>query len=223
MMPATCSREEVVAAIRRIDRLIDRASAVGDAVEVPCYLQGTPQVDATQHGSDTFLTGENTEIELAFNVPSDGDFFGMRLNFFLQSRTYSLLNPLTATDLTFRPADWTVVNYRTSPSAAEVNPRPVRDASAVILLRDEDGQFSSNALGMWFFYSAKWGAPVFDGQDTPYSAWTSGMDFDVSWRIRRGTTLTAKVTPTFSRVVAATEKTQFRVAGVFQGYKRVKP
>jgi hypothetical protein len=199
------------ALIQEIEREIDRALLL-DMPGDKCAM--------FLSGSYVFLTGDNSPGTITMVVPADSDFYGQRLNLYLGSRLIDQ-GDLTGlgTDLTFRPAAWVSIN-----NAEDINNNyAVQDANASWNLSDTyNGSYQGNTpLNIAACYSGQYGQGSVHAQ-VPLSAWPGGRDFFIPRKIRRGSTVTINITPTFSRVQNETVKTQFRVVGVMTGYKVVR-
>ncbi len=197
--------------LEEIERDIDRALLL-DMPGDKCAMFLT--------GACFFLTGDNTAAIISMVVPADSDFYAQRLNLYLASKLTDQ-NDITGlgSDLTFRPASWVSIN-----NAVDLNDNyVVQDANATWALGDTyNGSYQGNTpLNIAACYSGQYGQGSVHGQ-VNLSAWASGRDFFVPRKIRRGSTVTINITPSFSRVQSETVKTQFRVLGVMTGYKVVR-
>ncbi len=191
--------------VEKIDNLLDRVSyIIDDGDRAPIFLRGQM----------TFVTGETPSTDMIFNIPKDADFFGERLNLYLQRRVTSLTAPATATEKTFRPVCWTTVCDITSLNGA------IKDATATFEITDSmNGPYASAPMSIKSAWSQRVGVP----QAGPsISSYIGGLDFVVPYHIKRGHTLTVKVSPIFSRFNNETTKNEYRVVGVLTGYKKVK-
>ena len=196
-----------------LDDLITQAnSLVNEGDRVPFFLTA----------SGTFTQGSQKAFEMVFNVPADGDFFATRLNLLLEARLTSTVSP-ELNDRGYRPVDWTCAADRRN-GAANFPLSPTM-ANALFEMRTADGPYSNLPVAITSVYSARHGIPMWqDTRASPLvSTYNSGLDFPVDEVMRRGTATTIKVTPLFSvRSTVTTSVLEYRVQGVFTGFKRVK-
>lgn len=175
--------------------------------------------------SGTFRQGTQKAFELLFNVPADGDFFATRFNLYLAVKRVSTSDP-NLSDRAYKAVDWTVSADRRAGSGTAFPLAPTM-ASALFDIRGPDGAYSNLPLTVASAFSARRGLPMaFSARASALvSAYpVSGLAFAVDELMRRGTATTVKVTPTFSRRAAAGSAfvLEYRVQGVFTGFKRVK-
>lgn len=192
--------------IKQIEGLLKRAEKlVAEGVRMPAYLQA----------SYVYAQGEDAVGELVFNVPTDYEFYGRKLNLYLQSRTISLTS--TESDLTFRPSEWLSTN--------DYPVGGVKRASCTFDIRDSmNGAAQNLPVTIASAFSARHGVAFFAGVGTeklPVSAYPGALVFPVDYFLKPGQSLTVKVSPTFSRAGTENERQEFRVSGVLQGYKEV--
>jgi hypothetical protein len=177
-------------------------------------------VDYRLIGHGYFLTGDTVNFAIGLNVPSDADFVAKRFNLYVaarlldQSASYS-----DSTERTFRPATWTTVGL--VPSNVHGS-ETVGDAACEFSIEDTwNGKYNNSPISVGSAYSAKFGAGLLSGPPL-WTGYPSGMYFDAPQTIRRGSTVTVNVQPTWSRTSNALIKTQFRVTAVMWGSKTVR-
>lgn len=208
--------------LQQIERDTDRAMSAGSPGDrVLMVLSGY---------SDPWLTGDNQVQSVSLVVPNQDDFYAETINLYLQSRIYDEdgLGATTATDLTFRPAMWvTTCNaYMISNSMGNLgnyNNIVVQDANASWRMTDTfNGTYQGeNGLRISHAYSTRYGQGSVSSE-VNLSAWPGARRFFIPRKIPKGNTVTITITPTFSRVVNNSVKTQFRVGAVLQGHKIVR-
>ena len=197
--------------VKLVEEQLDRA-----------FLMGVPfdEVDHRLVGHGTFMTGESTNFAIGMNVPSDSDFIAHRFNLYISSRTVDQSAQYsTASESTFRPVVWTC-----SQNVSDVDQAGATVPEAAIEWSLEDtynGRYNNAPVSIESAYSAQWGIG-YVVRNTPWTAWPSGMVFDVPQFIRRGSLVTVNVTPMYSLVSNALIKNQMRVTAVLWGSKLVR-
>jgi len=209
--------ERTVKVAKDLDALLGRAlGLVDDGDRVPYFVRS----------SETFELSENTTKELLFNIPSDANFYGRRLNLFLGAKIISTTVPATQTELTFRPVDWSSAGMPVSGGAID---DIARFASGVFHISDSmRGEYQRAPIPIGLAFSSRAVPPFGLADQMPISAFLGGLDFHADYILRKGSTMTVRFTPTASFVGSASiaplpgDTWQFRVMGVLQGYKKAK-
>lgn len=170
--------------------------------------------------SPPWFTGDNEAQSVTLVVPADDDFYAVSLNIYLSARNFNQSDKLgTGTDLTFRPAMWV-----TTDNAIEANGHyKVQDANATWKMADTfNGTYQGDtAIQIACAYSARYGqGPVHN--EVPLTGWPGARKLFAPHKLKRGSTVTIGVTPTFGRVQNTATKTQFRATAVLQGHKFVR-
>ena len=196
--------QKYVAAVQRMDRLVARCMGLVDDGDRDSYYV---------HDSYTFLSGTKQEQDLILNNPLDAPFYGKRLNLFLD---YRLTDQSGAgnNELTFRPAEWTPVNGW--PASA------LQAANCQFTVRTPAGNYSSAPLSIAHAFSTRHGSPF-----VPADSYIGGLDFHRKYPIPRGTAMTVRVSPNFTRALASggafpdpTSVPEYRVTATLQGFKK---
>lgn len=172
-------------------------------------------------GHGTFMTGDTSRPQITIPAPADHDFYATRMNLYLSSRLVDQSAQFSdATERTFRPADWTNCGYNVYPNA---NLTTVSgDAACEWSLTDSwNGPYNNSPVSIASVYSTRHGVGV-GRQFIPWSAWPSGLFFVVPYLVPRGHSVTVRITPTFSRIVNALIKAQYRVTAVMWGTKELE-
>lgn len=205
--------DQLDAQITRARELLDE----GDRVLIPLK------------GSCTFLAGSSDVRDIVLNVPTDGDFFMERLNLYSASKLNNL-GTQALSERTYRPCDQAPVNeMNRNISASPGGYQPLVDFAYEIILPSGPYQnapmaalqsFSNRYGVMWSVYGA---VAALSATLAPYSAWVGGMAFAGESRIPAGTTITIRVTPTYTLASEDTDYVrEFRVTAVATGCKRVR-
>lgn len=168
-----------------------------------------------------WFTGDNEPQSVTLVVPSDDDFYAVSINIYLAARQFNQADKLgTGTDITYRPAMWvTTENAAPSSTSSPV----VQDANASWRMADTfNGTYQGDtAIRVACAYSSRYGqGPV--RSEINLSAWPGARHFFAPHKLKRGSTVTVGVTPSFSRVQNLAIKTQFRAAVVLLGHKFVR-
>ena len=216
--------EKIAGQAKQIDDMISSALLlVNDGDRVPFFLTAYTG----------FAMNTDSTNELTFNVPSDADFFGVRLNLYLLARLASTdtRNYPELTELVFRPVDWTCSSDIRGVFSNTTQPIAWSAANVQFELRNNfdansESAYQSLPLTIAAAFSARQGLPDY----SLVSVYGAGLDFPVDEWIRRGSTATVKVKTTFSPSSLPTppqyystmydkRTLEYRIFGVFTGYK----
>lgn len=209
--------ERTAKVARELDALTVRAFALeADGDRVPYFLRA----------SVVFNVLQNTSGEIVFNVPMDAHFYGRRLNLFLSGRVVSTA-PATPflTELTYRPVDWTSVGFALGGAGIDASEKV---ANCVFHISDSVREAYQRApIAIMSAFSGRVVNPIALNANAqlPIAPFVGGLDFHTDYVLRRGSTMTVRITPSFSfwaGAVDASDTFQYRVMGVFQGYKKAK-
>jgi hypothetical protein len=198
--------------LARLESEIDRAMVAGAA--------GDKVLNVLTGYSDPWFTGDNQAQSVSLVVPSDDDFYAHSMNVYLAARKFDQDHPTgNATDLTFRPAMWVT----TDNGYDAMSGYRVQDANATWKMTDTYNGTYQGETGIKISgaYSARYGQGSVISE-IPLTGWPGARNFYVPRKIRRGSTVTFNITPTFSRTVNAIIKAQFRVGVVLLGHKVVR-
>lgn len=202
------------AVIEALESDLDRALGFGVA--------GDKVLMVLRENTPPWFTGDNEAQSATLVVPADDDFFAASINIYLSARKFDQSDKLgTGTDLTFRPAMWT--STQNSQDGFSSTSEMVQDANATWKMDDTfNGTYQGGtAIQIACAYSARYGqGPV--RTEVNLTAWPGARRFFCPHKLRRGSTVTVGVTPTFSRVQNSTVKTQFRATVELLGYKNVR-
>ncbi len=99
----------------------------------------------------------------------------------------------------------------------------VQDANATWQLSDtHNGSYQGETgLSIACAYSARYGQGTVHSE-VPLTAWPGRRRFYTPRKLKRGSSATIAIQPTFSRVQTSAVKTQFRATAVLTGYKFVR-
>lgn len=207
--------ENLVKQTQAIDALLSRSFRLHrDGDRVPYVIQGRAP----------FLVGATQTTEMVFNVPTDGDFEGEYMNLYLESRIVSLNQSERPSEKVFRPADWF---HASSPYIVD------NKAGCLFEIRDSiNGSYQNVATAIPSAFSAAVCAPLGSGSGfvSPQVRGNSGipqypgaLSFHVPYQLKRGSTLTCRITPVQTSTLAnleGYETLEFEVRGLIHGYKR---
>jgi hypothetical protein len=196
--------EKLIKQTQAIDALLDRSFKLHrDGDRVPFVIQGRT----------TFQTGATQTAEMVFNVPTDADFEGEYMNLYLGARVISLESAQDS-EKTFRPADWF---HASSPYLVEGK------AGCLFELRDSiNGAYQTVATAIPSAFSAAVCAPLGE-RNVGIPQYPGALCFHVPYQLKRGSTLTCRITPVQTATLnnlADTETLEFEVRGLVHGYKR---
>lgn len=203
-----------VASVQRMDALMLRCMGLADDGDRDSYFV---------HDSYTFLMGSLQEQDLILNNPVDAAFYGARLNLFLDSRLTDQSNDGGIAgpnnQKTFRPSDWTPTNDW--PGGIQIH-----SANCMFTVRTPRGYYNPTPMAISHAFSTRHGSSV---GTMPASAYLGGLDFHRPYPLARGEAMTVRVSPNYTRWLAAdgsypddTSVPEFRVTAVLQGYKKVR-
>lgn len=171
-------------------------------------------------GACVWRTGDNSSGNFSISIPQDSDFYATHVDVFVGARLIDQSSLETnASELTFRPSQGaSVCNL-----LAVAGTITVQDFDFVAGFEDSfNGTYQGDSgLVAGQFYSHRYGQNSVN-YEAPSSAYPGGRKFRVPHRVKRGSSITVHVQPTFSRVVNATIKTQFQARAVFTGFKLVR-
>lgn len=196
--------DKLVKQTQDIDALLSRSFRLHrDGDRVPYVIQGRAP----------FQVGATQTTEMVFNVPTDADFEGEYMNLYLESRIVSL-DSSRASERTFRPADWF---HSSSPYV--VNGK----AGCLFEIRDSiNGPYQNVAIAVPSAFSAAVCAPL-GSRNSGLPQYPGALSFHVPYQLKRGSTLTCRITPVQTSSIAGLEDyetLEFEVRGLVHGYKR---
>jgi hypothetical protein len=229
-MNATDLLKQILLQGRQMESLSTRAHQAQNARRV-----SADRVFFSLQDSFTFQQGQNVVQSLLFNVPHSDDFFGTRLALypFVRRIAVSALATGVTEDLTFRPTIWSF-QY---PMFTSVGSTPLARCAVDALLEmsvsgaDQTTRRYQNAafaVSQTFsgYTSPVGGTIASDVQQLDSSQSPSALVFDPEWELKRGSTVSLRVTPLFSgeRSTAFTDGliNEYRIWGVLEGFKRVR-
>lgn len=216
--------DELKDALRQGQQLSELLDRVGSL----CEARRTSK-DRVLHwlqDSFTFQQGQNTVQNLVFNVPKGYDFEAARFNCYLEVRDLLTSTPSGAgSERVFRPTQW-FTSQGKDPST-----RDPPSADAVLELTYSTPEGTTRR----YQNAAFWVAQTFSdytNANSVVSAWQytrtespAGMVFDPFYLLARGSTLTCRVTPVFSKPYSSDFANEFiyeyRIRGMLEGYKRL--
>lgn len=203
---------------QRLDSLLDRVGTIFEARRT-----SRDRVLHWLQDSFVFQQAQNTVQNLVFNVPKGFDFEAARLNLYLEIRrvvTDPLL--LSDSDNVFRPTTWF------TSVATSVNPISLRtsaDALVEITYAAADGKtrrYQNAAFYVSQTFSDYTNVNGSSAINYNRSESPAGMVFDPFYLLARGSTLTCRVTPTYSGESSESQVVhEYRIRGVLEGYKRL--
>lgn len=204
---------QFVDTVQKMDGLVKRCMGLVDEGDRDSYFL---------HDAYTFLSGSLLEQDLVLNNPLDATFFGSRLNLYLDKRLTDKAGTAVTgpnDEKTFRPVDWSPTNDWPGSLA-------IPEANCTFQIRTPRGALSSAPLAISHAFSTR--AGTFMGA-LGVSAYLGGLDFHRPVPIPRGEALTVRVSPNYTRALAAdgsfpdlTSVPEYRVTAVLTGYKRVR-
>jgi hypothetical protein len=207
--------DDLIKQAQTIDALLSRSFRLHrDGDRVPYVIQGRA----------SFQVGATQTTEMVFNVPTDADFEGEYMNLYLESRIVSLDTTQRQSEKTFRPADWF---HASSPFIVDGK------AGCLFELRDSiNGAYQNVAMAIPSAFSAAVCAPLGSGAGSGFfnargnagiPQYPGALAFHVPYQLKRGSTLTCRITPVQTSPVSIVEDyetLEFEVRGLIHGYKR---
>lgn len=176
--------------------------------------------------SADFIEGSNPVLNLVFNVPADSDYEAVRFCLYPQIRKVSYDTATQGvSDRTFRATMWSW--------ASTLQFDIVSDAVLELFSSSEQGSshsYQNAAFSVAQVFSGPAlpnlvaGVPPMDGY--PGVPSPGGLVFDEAWKLNKGSTLTARVTPLYSGInvrsgVSDARQFEYRYVGVVEGRKIV--
>jgi hypothetical protein len=197
--------DTVVKQTQAIDALLARSFRLHrDGDRVPYVIQGRAP----------FQVGATQTTEMVFNVPTDADFEGEYMNLYLESRIVSLNPSERPSEKTFRPADWF---HASSPYLVGGK------AGCLFELRDSiNGAYQNVAMAIPSAFSAAVCSPL-GTSNAGIPQYPGALSFHVPYQLKRGSTLTCRITPVQTATIDGLEDyetLEFEVRGLIHGYKR---
>ncbi len=201
---------------RELDRVGREAAALNDDGDRAWYLlPGT---------SAAFRLGQDKAVQVTYNVPADADFYGMSMNLYYQ---YRIIDPTDATnnDRAFRPCVWSNWANTVVGSASKAAPNPGHEGNGTVSIQDDaTGPYQDAPFSVTSMYSAPYGVP--QGQlGAPVSLYPGALRFHRPYFVGRGKAVgllyTSLFTSAFNLDLAEGLTTEYRVVGIFDGYKKV--
>jgi len=208
--------DTVVKQTQAIDALLARSFRLHrDGDRVPYVIQGRAP----------FQVGATQTTEMVFNVPTDADFEGEYMNLYLESRIVSLNPSERPSEKVFRPADWF---HASSPYLIGGK------AGCLFELRDSiNGAYQNVATAIPSAFSSAVCAPLGSGAGFGFFGngrgnagipqYPGALAFHVPYQLKRGSTLTCRITPVQTSTIDGLEDyetLEFEVRGLIHGYKR---
>lgn len=201
---------------QKLEALLDRVGTVFEARRT-----SRDRVLHWLQDSFVFQQEQNTVQNLVFNVPKGFDFEAARLNVYLEIRRVITDQTLVGdSDIVFRPTTW-YTSFATANT--QVGARTSADALIELTYASPDGKTRryQNAA----FYAAQTFSDYTNvNEPLQYNRTESpaGLVFDPFYLLERGSTLTCRVTPTYSGSSSEEQVVhEYRVRGVLEGYKRL--
>jgi len=197
--------DTVVKQTQAIDALLTRSFRLHrDGDRVPYVIQGRAP----------FQVGATQTTEMVFNVPTDADFEGEYMNLYLESRIVSLNPSERPSEKVFRPADWF---HASSPYLVGGK------AGCLFELRDSiNGAYQNVATAIPSAFSSAVCAPL-GTNNSGIPQYPGALAFHVPYQLKRGSTLTCRITPVQTATIDGLEDyetLEFEVRGLIHGYKR---
>lgn len=199
------------------DKLIKQTVAIDDLLRRAFKLhRDGDRVPFVIQGKARFQTGATQTTEMVFNVPTDADFEGEYMNLYLGARIVSLNPSERPSENAFRPADWF---YTGAPNEIEGK------AGCLFELRDSiNGPYQNVAVGIPSAFSGS----LVSSLDQGFPEYVGALCFHVPYQLKRGSTLTCRVTPVQTQSITLNtgnqvedyETVEFEVSGLLHGYKR---
>ncbi len=225
--------------------VIDQGKAIDDMlVDVEAMLlarrESFDRIAHSLQASYTFFQNQNTVQELMLNVPEGNDFEATRFMVYPEVRAFSTDDTTQgASDKVFRPTGWfqdflNVIGDKGLYSA-------MVDAMVELAHVGKDGKSHPYQSAPWFAAQTFSGAANMMPQATPNQSalggaynrteTPGGLTFNPFFLLEAGTTMTVKLTPTFSgqrppassSIPGSDDRIyEYRLRVVLEGYKRVR-
>lgn len=215
--------QQAIAQGKALDELIEKANGAQAVLR-----EAKDRVFYSIQDAFSFQQGQNVAQNLVFNVPQSEDFEAVRLSLYPFVRRVSVetLPAATTNDLVFRPTTW-VFQYP-SQSVARYG------VDALVELTSALSGGSTRAYQNAAFFVAQtfsgftspiaaegFGVQTFDSFQSP-----SALVFEPFWHLPKGSTVTARVTPSFSGERSADFNdglvNEYQIRGVLEGFKRTR-
>lgn len=209
----------------RLASLYNKALSIGAAAK----KTSRDQIAYQLQDSFTFVQGQNNTQNLTFNIPRSEDYEAVRFNLYPFIRIASI-DPATqgVTERTFRPTIW--AQQLTGPLTAGLLRTAFRcsiDALVELTYAGPDGK-TRKYQNQGFYASQTFSALSSDVSDSINGAFNrfespSAMIFRPGWKMERGSTLLAQVTPLYSgpRDPTVDDRLhEYQIRGVLEGFKR---
>jgi hypothetical protein len=212
---------QVLAQGKKLDDLTSRATAAQAKLR-----EASDRVFYSLQDSFSLQQGQNVVQNLVFNVPASDDFEAVRFSLYPFVRRVSIdtLPAGTTNDLTYRATVWTFQNVTVNLVRYAVDAL----IELIVALPDGKTQRYQNAAFLasqtFSAYTSPLAASNVESIDRSESP--SALVFDPCWRLPKGSTVTARVTPLFSgeRDTAFADGfvNEYQIRGVLEGYKRAR-
>jgi hypothetical protein len=206
-----------------LEDIVTKASALSQRCMLAMGQRGT-RAPYLLRGQSVFALGTTSVQKLTFNVPADADFNGERLNLYLQYRIIDVVT-VAASDTAYRPCRWS--------SQADLNRGIVGfpESNAMVSLKDEaNGEYQNAPFNVGCLYSSMYGVTS-SSLGGVVGEYFGGLDFNVPYVVPCGKAAEMDVTPLYTSALGvtsatsymtATQRVEFRVVGMFHGYKNVR-
>lgn len=212
---------QVLAQGKKLDDLASRATAAQAKLR-----EASDRVFYSLQDSFSLQQGQNVVQNLVFNVPASDDFEAVRFSLYPFVRRVSIdtLPAGTTNDLTYRATVWTFQNVTVNLVRYAVDAL----IELIVALPNGKTQRYQNAAFLasqtFSAYTSPLAASNVESIDRSESP--SALVFDPCWRLPKGSTVTARVTPLFSgeRNTAFADGfvNEYQIRGVLEGYKRAR-
>lgn len=174
-------------------------------------------------GNHVFRQGSNEAGVVTLMASADGDFYGSLLNLYLSARRVNIANPETASELVYRPGDWSHVRdgYR------GLLTRWLADC--LYEIQTPDGPYCNVALPVMHSFSGRTEDYHHPGFVVPYPrfgwfGWVGAKTFRFPFRVAKGTSISISLTPSWSPPITPADAEylyELRATVLFRGYKSI--
>lgn len=212
---------QVLAQGKKLDELASRAHAAQAKLR-----EASDRVFYSLQDAFAFQQGQNVVQNLVFNVPASDDFEAVRFSMYPFVRRVSVdtLPAGTTNDLTYRATVWTFQNVTSDLARYAV------DALIELTAAMPDGKTRryQNAAFLASQTFSAYTSPLEGSniESADRSESPSALVFDPCWRLPKGSTVTARVTPLFSGERSPSFAdgliNEYQIRGVLEGYKRAR-